>query len=224
MVPKRMTEKSYIDPKLYEYILANSVHETDVFRRLREETAARPNAVMQISADQGQFFALLIRLLKARKALEIGVFTGYSSLAVALALPQDGKLVACDISAEYTSVAQRYWQEAGVARKIDLRIAPAADTLNALIHDGQEGTFDFAFIDADKTGYAEYFELCLRLLRTGGVIALDNMLQSGKVIDPAANDKDTVAIRELNQRLAEDRRVLVSLLPIADGVTLALKL
>ena len=219
-----MTGKSYIDPKLYEYILANSVKESDLFRRLREETAARPNAVMQISADQGQFFALLIRVLKARKTLEIGVFTGYSSLAVALALPPDGKLVACDISEEYTAVARRYWQEAGVAGKIDLRIAPAAKTLNALIEERQEGTFDFAFIDADKTGYAEYFELCLRLLRPGGVIALDNMLQSGRVIDAASNDKDTVAIRELNRRLAEDKRVVVSLLPIADGVTLAVKL
>ncbi len=200
------------------------MRESDLFRRLREETATRPNAVMQISADQGQFFALLIRVLNARKTLEIGVFTGYSSLAVALALPPDGKLVACDISEEYTAIARRYWQEAGVAGKIDLRIAPAAETLHALIKDGQEGTFDFAFIDADKTGYAEYFELCLRLLRPGGVIALDNMLQSGKVIDPAVNDKDTVAIRALNARLVGDTRVVVSLLPIADGVTLALKL
>ena len=219
-----MTKTSYIDPKLYEYIVSNSVNESDLLRRLREETAARPNAVMQISADQGQFFALLMRLLKARKTLEIGVFTGYSSLAVALALPPDGKVVACDISEEYTTVARRYWQEAGVAGKVDLRIAPAAETLHELIQDGQEGTFDFAFIDADKTGYAEYIELCLRLLRPGGVIALDNMLQSGKVIDPASNDKDTVAIRELNRRLAEDKRVLVSLLPIADGVSLAVKL
>ena len=219
-----MTDKSYLDPKLYEYIVANSVRESDLLRRLRAETATRPNAVMQIAADQGQFFALLMRVLKARKTLEIGVFTGYSSLAVALALPADGKVVACDISEEYTAVARRYWQEAGVADKIDLRIAPAAETLHALIQAGQEGTFDFAFIDADKTGYAEYFELCLRLLRPGGVIALDNMLQSGKVIDPAVTDKDTVAIRELNARLVEDRRVVVSLLPIADGVTLAVKL
>ncbi|MDQ2947394.1 MAG: class I SAM-dependent methyltransferase [Acidobacteriota bacterium] len=219
-----MTDKSYLDPKLYEYIVANSVRESDLLRRLRAETGARPNAVMQISADQGQFFVLLMHLLKARKTLEIGVFTGYSSLAVALALPADGKVVACDISEEYTAVARRYWQEAGVAGKIDLRIAPAAETLHVRIQDGQEGTFDFAFIDADKTGYAEYFELCLRLLRSGGLIALDNMLQSGKVIDPAVNDKDTVAIRELNARLVEDRRVVVSLLPIADGVTLAVKL
>ena len=219
-----MTAKSYIDPRLYEYILANSVRESDLLRRLRAETAKRPNAVMQISADQGQLFALLIRVLNARKTIEVGVFTGYSSLVVALALPADGKLVACDISEEYTSVARRYWEEAGVAGKIDLRIAPAADTLNELIRDGQEGTFDFAFIDADKTGYPEYFALCLRLLRPGGIIALDNMLQSGNVIDPSANDKDTMAIRELNRQLAEDQRVLVSLLPIADGITLAVKL
>ena len=176
---------------------------------------------MQISPDQAQFFAVLMRILKARKTLEIGVFTGYSSLAVALALPPDGKLVACDISEEYTSVARRYWHEAGVAGKIELRIAPAALSLRALIQNGDEGTFDFAFIDADKTGYPEYFELCLRLVRTGGVIALDNMLQSGKVIDPAATDHDTVAIRALNARLAEDRRVMVSMLPIADGISLA---
>ena len=219
-----MTAKSYIEPRLYEYILANSVRESDLLRRLREETATRPNAIMQISADQGQFFALLMRVLNARKTIEVGVFTGYSSLAVALALPADGKLVACDISEEYTSVARRYWEEAGVAGKIDLRIAPAVQTLHELMREGQEGTFDFAFIDADKTGYREYVELCLRLLRPGGVIALDNMLQSGKVIDASANDKDTIAIRELNRQLAEDRRVLVSLLPIADGVTLAVKL
>ncbi|MGI8742956.1 MAG: class I SAM-dependent methyltransferase [Bryobacteraceae bacterium] len=218
-----MTDKAYIDPKLYEYILAHSVRESDPLRRLREETAARPNAVMQISADQGQFFAVLVHALRARKTLEIGVFTGYSSLAVALALPADGKLVACDNNAEYTSVARRYWQEAGVAGKIELRLAPAADSLNALIREGQENTFDFAFIDADKTGYSEYFELCLKLVRTGGMIALDNMLQSGKVIDPNADDKDTAAIRELNEKLASDRRVLVSLLPIADGVTLTVK-
>ena len=219
-----MTAKSYIEPRLYEYILANSVRESDLLRRLREETATRPNAIMQISADQGQFFALLMRVLNARKTIEVGVFTGYSSLAVALALPADGKLVACDISEEYTSVARRYWEEAGVAGKIDLRIAPAVQTLHELMREGQEGTFDFAFIDADKTGYREYFELCLRLLRPGGVIALDNMLQSGNVIDASANDADTVAIRELNRELAEDLRVLVSLLPIADGVTLAVKL
>ena len=219
-----MTAKAYIEPRLYEYILANSVRESDLLRRLRAETAKRPNAVMQISADQGQFFALLMRVLNARKTIEVGVFTGYSSLVVALALPADGKLVACDISEEYTSVARRYWEEAGVADKIDLRIAPAAQTLNELTRNGQEGSFDFAFIDADKTGYAEYFELCLRLLRPGGVIALDNMLQSGKVIEASANDKDTMAIRELNRRLADDQRVLMSLLPIADGITLAVKL
>ncbi len=218
-----MTDKTYIDPKLYEYIVAHSVRESDVLRRLRAETATRPNAVMQISADQGQFFTMLMHALGARRTLEIGVFAGYSSLVVALALPADGKLLACDVSEEYTSVARRYWQEAGVAHKIDLRLAPAADTLNALLRDGQENTFDFAFIDADKTGYAEYFELCLKLVRPGGMIALDNMLRTGKVIDPDEKDADTVAIRELNEKLADDRRVVVSLLPIADGVTLAVK-
>jgi predicted O-methyltransferase YrrM len=220
-----MTDKSYLlDPKLHEYILTHSVRERDILRRLREETAARPNAIMQIPAEQGQFFAVLVRALRARKTIEVGVFTGYSSLAVAFALPPDGKLVACDNNAEYTSVAQRYWQEAGVAGKIELRLAPAAVTLKALIRGGQENSFDFAFIDADKTGYAEYFESCLQLLRPGGIIALDNMLQAGKVIDPNENDKDTVAIRELNEKLAGDERVLVSFLSIADGVTLAVKL
>lgn len=219
-----MTDKSYIDPKLYQYVVAHSVRESDLLRRLRDETAARPNAVMQISADQGQFFAVLVHALRARKALEIGVFTGYSSLAVALALPPDGKLVACDISEEYTSVARRYWDEAGVAHKIELRLAPAKESLNALLQEGHANTFDFAFIDADKTGYADYYELCLKLVRPAGMIALDNMLKSGAVIDPDVKDEDTVAIRELNNKLAGDRRVLVSLLPIADGVTLAVKL
>jgi predicted O-methyltransferase YrrM len=218
-----MTNKSYIDPKLYQYIVAHSVQESALLHRLREETATRPNAVMQISADQGQFFGVLVQALQARKTLEIGVFTGYSSLVVALSLPADGKVVACDLNEEYTSVARRYWQEAGIAHKIELRLAPAADTLNALIREGHENSFDFAFIDADKTGYANYFELCLKLVRPGGMIALDNMLQLGKVIEPDVNDKDTVAIRELNAKLAGDSRVMVSLLPIADGVTLAVK-
>src|SRR5204863_1174817 len=172
----------------------------------------------------GQFFALLVRSMRARKALEIGVFTGYSSLSVALALPSDGKLVACDNNAEYTTVAQRYWKEAGVADKIELRLGPAMDTLNALIRNGEENTFDFAFIDADKTGYASYFEASLQLLRPGGLIALDNMLQAGKVIDSKENGPDTIAIRRMNEKLATDDRVLVIFLPIADGITFALKL
>ena len=178
---------------------------------------------MQIAPDQGQLFGLLIQLLQAKKALEIGVFTGYSSLCVALALPDDGKLVACDISEEYTSVARRYWKEAGVAHKIDLEIGPAADTLRRLLDEGQEGTFDFAFIDADKTGYDTYYELALRLLRRGGLIALDNVLFHGGLIDPAVQDNDTVALRELNRKLLADERVTISMLSISDGITLALK-
>jgi predicted O-methyltransferase YrrM len=219
-----MTDKSYLlDPELHKYVLTHSVREPPLLRKLREETETRPNAIMQIPPEQGQFFALLVRLMRARKALEVGVFTGYSSLSVALALPPDGKLVACDNNSEYTAVAQRYWQEAGVADKIELRLAPAIETLNALIRDGQEGTFDFAFIDADKTGYPAYFEAALRLLRPGGLVALDNMLHAGKVIDPKENNPDTVAIRQMNEKLATDQRVLVSFLPIADGITLALK-
>jgi predicted O-methyltransferase YrrM len=220
-----MNDKSYLlDPELHKYVLAHSVREPALLRKLREETAARPNAIMQIPPEQGQLFGLLVRLMRARKALEVGVFTGYSSLSVALALPSDGKLVACDNNPEYTAVAQRYWYEAGVADKIELRLGPAIDSLSGLIRDGQENTFDFAFIDADKTGYASYFEASLRLLRPGGLIAFDNMLQVGKVIDPKENGPDTIAIRRMNEKLATDQRVLVSFLPIADGITLALKL
>lgn len=220
-----MNDKSYLlDPELHKYVVTHSVRESALLRRLREETAARPNAIMQIPPEQGQFFGLVVRLMRALKALEIGVFTGYSSLSVALALPGDGKLVACDNNPEYTAVAQRYWEEAGVADKIELRLGPAIDTLNGLIREGQENTFDFAFIDADKTGYASYFEASLRLLHPGGLIAFDNMLQAGKVIDRNENGSDTIAIRKMNERLATDPRVLVSFLPIADGITLALKL
>jgi predicted O-methyltransferase YrrM len=220
-----MTGKSYfLDPVVQRYLLAHSLKEPALLHRLRQETAALPNARMQITAEQGQFFALLVRLMRARKTLEVGVFTGYSSLSVALALPLDGKLVACDNNPEYTAVAQRYWQEAGVAGKIELRLAPAIDTLHALIREGQENTFDFAFIDADKTGYAAYFEAALQLVRAGGLIALDNMLQAGKVIDAKETGPDTLAIRRMNEKLATDPRVLVSFLPIADGVMLALKL
>jgi predicted O-methyltransferase YrrM len=220
-----MANKSHLlDARLQEYIASVSLREPEILRRLREETASLPDAIMQIPPEQGQFFGLLVRLIGAKKALEIGVFTGYSSLAVALALPPDGRLIACDVSAEYTSIARRYWKEAGVDEKIELHLAPAAETLERLLEDGHGASFDFAFIDADKVSYDRYFELCMRLVGPGGLIALDNTLQQGKVLDPANADKSTAAILALNSKLRDDDRIVLSLLPIADGVTLALRL
>ena len=212
-----------VTPQLYDYLLDNSLREPDILRRLREETAKHPYARMQISPEQGQFMRVLIELINARKTLEVGVFTGYSSLSVALALPKDGRIVACDVSDEYTSIARRYWKEAGVADRIDLRIAPATETLAKLIADGQSESFDFAFIDADKENYKQYYEQSLKLLRRGGLIAIDNVLWSGRVIDPKVNDADTEAIRALNAQLHNDERVSLSLLPVGDGLTLARK-
>ncbi|MDH5176223.1 MAG: class I SAM-dependent methyltransferase, partial [Gammaproteobacteria bacterium] len=197
--------------------------EAPVLRALREETAALTQRSMQIAPEQGQFMALLVRLLRARRCLEIGVFTGYSSLATALALPADGRIVACDVSEEWTAIARRYWEQGGVAHKIDLHIAPATSTLDALLQTGQSGTFDLAFIDADKTNYLAYYERTLQLLRPGGLVLIDNTLWSGRVADPAVNDPDTVALRELNDTLLRDERVDLSLLPVGDGLTLALK-
>ncbi len=199
------------------------MREPDVLRRLREETAPLPMARMQISPEQGQFMGLLTRLLGARMTLEVGVFTGYSSISVALALPADGKIIACDVSEEWTSIARRYWVEAGVAHKIDLRLRPAVETLDALLAKGRAGSFDFAFIDADKSNYLNYYERCLELLRPGGLIAVDNVLWHGSVIDPAKQDEDTLAIRRFNLLVSEDERVWVSLLPLSDGLTLAMK-
>jgi predicted O-methyltransferase YrrM len=178
---------------------------------------------MQITPEQGQFMALLVQLMGAKKTLDIGVFTGYSSLVVALALPPDGKVVACDLSEEYTAIARRYWQQAGVADKVELHIAPALDTLDRLIAAGEAGTFDFAFIDADKNNYANYYERSLQLLRPGGLIAIDNVLQSGRVAAPQEQDKITNSMRAFNQKLHQDPRITMSLVPIADGLTLALK-
>jgi len=191
--------------------------------QLRQETAQHPMSMMQIAPEQGQFMALLVQLIGARKTLEVGVFTGYSALVVALALPPDGKVVACDVSEEYTSIARRYWQQAGVADKIDLRIAPALDTLDQLLTSGQANSFDFAFIDADKSNYDGYYERSLQLVRPGGLIAIDNVLWNGDVADPNVNDTRTNAIRALNQKIYEDDRVSMSLVPIADGLTLAMK-
>ena len=213
-----------LDQQLYEYLLDVSVREAEILQKLRAETAQYPGAIMQIAPEQGQFMALLVQLLGAKKTLEIGVFTGYSSLVTALALPPEGKIVACDIDEKSTSIARRYWQEAGVIDKIDLRIAPALETLDKLLEEGQTNTFDFAFIDADKRNYENYYEKCLQLIRPGGLIAVDNVLWFGKVADPQDEDKRTIAIRDFNQKLAQDKRVKISLVPIADGLTLALKL
>lgn len=212
-----------LDNQLYSYLLSVSLRESDILRRLREETATHPYSMMQIAPEQGQFMSLLVQLLGAKKTLEVGVFTGYSSLCVALGLPPDGKVIACDISEEYTSIARRYWKEAGVADKIDLRIAPALETLDKLLAEGQADTFDFAFIDADKENYEGYYERSLQLIRPGGAIAVDNVLWSGRVADPQVQDKSTQAIRDFNQKLHHDERVSLSLVPIADGLTLALK-
>jgi predicted O-methyltransferase YrrM len=216
-------DNNLIDPAAIEYILKNSVREPDILARLRAETDAHPMARYQIPPEQGQFFRLLIRMLGARRTLEVGVFTGYSSLSVALALPPDGRIIACDVSEEYTSIARRYWTEAGVSGKIDLRIGPAAGTLDALIQSGESGAFDFAFIDADKSGYPRYYEQCLALIRPGGLIALDNMLFSGTVIDESNQSEDAVALRKINRLIHQDNRVDALLLPFADGLTLALK-
>ncbi len=208
---------------LYDYLLDVSLREPDVLRRLREETAKIPAAAMQIAPEQGQFMALLVELMEARNAIEVGTFTGYSSLSVALALPPGGRLVTCDVNAEWTAVARRYWAEAGVADRIELRLGPAVETLDGLVADGQAGTFDFAFIDADKAGYDAYYERILTLLRPGGLVSVDNVLWSGRVIDTAKQDADTRAIRAFNEKIHADPRVSLSLVPIGDGLTLARK-
>jgi caffeoyl-CoA O-methyltransferase len=212
-----------LDDALYRYVLDVSVREPDVMRRLREETAGLPKANMQIGPDQGQFMALLVELLGAERTIEIGTFTGYSALAVARALPDHGRLIACDVSEEWTAIARRYWKEAGQDHKIDLRLGPAIDMLDRLLADGLDGVFDFAFIDADKESYGAYFERCLALVRVGGLIAVDNTLWDGKVADDTVTDDDTEAIRAFNRGRADDDRVSLSLVPIGDGLTLARK-
>ncbi len=192
-------------------------------RKLREVTAGIPKSNMQIGPEQAAFMALLVELVEARRCIEVGTYTGYSALAIARALPDDGQLIACDVSEEWTSVGRPFWEEEGVAHKIDLRLAPAIETLDALLADGQAGSFGFAFIDADKEGYAEYYERCLELLRAGGLIAIDNTLWEGKVVDPEADDPDTEAIRAFNEKIKDDDRVTLSLVPIGDGLTLARK-
>ncbi|MDA0867302.1 MAG: class I SAM-dependent methyltransferase [Cyanobacteria bacterium] len=210
-------------PALADYVRATSLREPDILRQLRQETADLPMAQMQISPEQGQFMALLVQLIGACKALEVGVFTGYSSLAVALALPPEGQILACDVSEEYTAIARRYWAMAGVDDKIQLHLAPATETLAHFIDTGHANTIDFAFIDADKQGYDTYYEQALQLVRPGGLIAIDNVLWSGRVADATVQDSRTQHIRDLNQKLHQDQRVDISLVPIADGLTLARK-
>ena len=219
-----MTSKSIgLPDDVYDYVLAHGVREPAILARLREETAAHPMAQMQIEPLQGAIFRLLVELLDARSYLEVGTFTGYSSLAVALAMPADGRLVCCDVSEEYTSVARRYWAEAGVADRVDLRIGPGIDGLDALLAEGRENKFDLAFIDADKKSYPDYYERCLRLVRPGGVVALDNVLWGGEIADMTKQDRDTLALRAVNEIVRDDERVTVVLLPVADGMTLARK-
>jgi predicted O-methyltransferase YrrM len=211
-----------LDDTLYDYVLGHSLREHPAQVALRDATSTHPYAGMQISPEQGQFMALLVRLVGARHAIEIGVFTGYSALTVALALPADGRLLACDISDEYTRIGRPYWDAAGVAHKIDLQLAPALTTLDARLAAGAAGQYDFVFIDADKTGYDTYYERSLTLLRPGGLIAIDNVLWSGSVAR-AATDADTAALQALNTKLHQDERIDLSLLPISDGLTLARK-
>jgi predicted O-methyltransferase YrrM len=212
-----------LSPELTDYVRRVGVREDAGLRALREETAAHPRAVMQISAEQGQFLGLLIELIGARKTLEVGVFTGYSAMWVAKTMGPAGRVIALDISEEFTSIARKHWASAGIADRIDLRIAPAAESLAKLVDNGESGTFDFAFIDADKTAYDTYYEYALKLLRPGGLIAIDNVLWSGKVIDPSDTTADTEALRALNTKIAADPRVTVNLVPIGDGLTLARK-
>jgi predicted O-methyltransferase YrrM len=210
-----------LSDELAAYVIKVGTREPEVLARLREETAALPQHGMQIAPEEGAFLAMLVELTGARRCIEIGTFTGYSSTAVALALPEDGQLVCCDVSEEWTSLARKYWVEAGVADKIDLRVAPAAETLDQLLADGGQAAYDFAFVDADKTGYDGYYERLLRLVRPGGLIAFDNTLWGGAVLEQDAQDADTRAIQALNSKLADDERITLCLLPVADGVTLA---
>ena len=210
-----------LDEDLHAYLLSVGVREPDVLRRLRDETAKMSNAGMQIAPEEGAVLAMLVRITGARRVLEVGTFTGYSSTAMALALPADGRMLCCDLNPEWTDIARRAWADAGVADRVELRLGPALDTLNELLAAGEAGSFDLAFIDADKANYGHYYEAALRLVRQGGLIAIDNVLWSGRVADPSVNDEDTLAIRALNQQIAADERVDVAMLPVADGLTLA---
>lgn len=217
------SRNAFLPDDIQRYIEATTLRDEPVLRDLRAETAKMPHAGMQTGADQVQFLQLLARLIGARRGIEVGVFTGYSALGVALALPDDGKIIACDVSEEYTAVARRYWERAGVSGKIDLYLAPATQTLDDLIRAGEEGRFDFVYIDADKTGYDAYYERCLRLLRANGLITIDNVLWSGEVAKPGRTDEDTLALRALNEKIGRDARVDATLLPIGDGLMVVRK-
>ena len=212
-----------LTPMLYAYLLKNSLREPKVLQALREQTHKMSMGHMQISPEQGQFMRLLIELLGARKTLDIGVFTGYSALSVALALPEEGRVIACDINVEWTKIARRFWEKASVTGKIDLRLAPALETLQQLLDQNEAGTYDFAFIDADKVNYPVYYEQVLSLLRAGGILIIDNVLLGGKVADGQVTDKNTTVIRALNAKLLQDERISLSMLPLRDGLTLARK-
>ena len=212
-----------LTPDLHAYLVRHGVREPEILRRLRDETASLPQHNMQIAPEQGAFMAMLVGLSGATRAIELGTFTGYSSLAVLLAMPADGTIVCCDISDEWTSIARRYWGEAGVADRVDLRLAPALETLDALLAGGAAGTFQFAFVDANKADYPDYHERVLQLLGSGGLAVYDNVLWSGGVLDESKTDADTMGVRRLNERLATDERVTVSMIPVGDGLTLARK-
>ena len=209
---------------LYNYLVSVSVTESEVLKQLRKKTAEDDlTRIMQITPDQGRLMAFIIELIGARRTIEVGVSTGYSSLVTAMALPDDGEIIACDINRDYTAIAEQFWEAAEVSHKIDLRIAPAIETLNELVKADMINTFDFAFIDADKINYDNYYEACLKLIRPGGVVILDNVLWGGSVIDESAQDADTQAIRKINKKLLNDKRVSITMLPVADGLTLAMK-
>ena len=212
-----------LNESLYAYLINNSLREPALLKQLRCETFKKFSTQMQISPEQGQFMQLLIEILGAKKTLDIGTYTGYSALAVALALPDDGKVIACDISNDWTAMARDFWEKANVSHKIELRLAPAVQTLDSMLKNGEANTVDFAFIDADKQNYINYYEKSLALLRPGGLIAVDNVLWNGRVTDPSIDDKNTVIIRELNAKILADDRVTMSMLPIGDGLTLARK-
>lgn len=218
-----VAKKQFFPEDIRQYLLSASLREPPVLRRLREETDRSERAGWEVSPEQGQFLALLVQTTGARQIIEVGVFAGYSALWLALALPEDGRIIACEISEQYTHIARRYWKEAGVENKIGLRIGPALDTLRGLLTEGQRGRFDFAFIDADKINNDAYYECALELLRPGGMIAVDNVLWSGRVLDAQSTEPDTLAVRAFNQKLLSDPRVSISMVPIGDGLTLALK-
>ncbi|MBO9482073.1 class I SAM-dependent methyltransferase [Salinisphaera sp. G21_0] len=217
------TETLQLNNTLYQYIYNVGLREHPALKELRELTSHHRYRMMQISAEQGQLMAMLAKLANARRTIEIGVFTGYSALSVALALPDDGELIACDISSEYTDIAKPFWEKAGVSERIKLHLAPASETLDQLIRNGELNQFDMAFIDADKTGYDVYYEQCLQLIRPGGLILIDNVLWSGRVADAEAKDDDTLALKRLNEKIHKDERVDMMILPVSDGLTIAIK-